>query len=49
MQWFYLDSNSIRPVKAGFQLADFSASANFFAWTDFSAYPQRDFHHNAEC
>lgn len=41
MQWFYLESNSIRPVKAGFQLADFSASANFFACVDF--------HYSADC
>ena len=35
--------------KTGFQHADFSASADFFACADFSAYPHRNFHHNADC
>ena len=36
-------------LKAGFQHADFSASANLFACAHFSAYPHRDFNHNADC
>ena len=36
-------------IKAGFQHAYFSASAEFFACADFSAYPQSNFHHNADC
>ena len=36
-------------IKAGFQHADFSASADFFACADFSAYPHMNFHHNADC
>ena len=35
-------------LKAGFQHADFSASADFYACADFSAYPHRNFHHNAD-
>ena len=35
--------------KAGFQHADFSASAEFFAFSDFSAYPHSNFHHNTDC
>ena len=34
-------------LKAGFQHADFSASAEFFTRADFSAYPLSNFHHNA--
>ena len=36
-------------LKASFQHADFSASADFFACAEFSAYPHRNFHHNADC
>ena len=36
-------------LKAGFQHADFSASAEFFACADFSAFPHCNFHHNADC
>ena len=37
-------------VLAGFQHADFSAfSADFYKCADFSAYPHRNFHHNADC
>ena len=36
-------------LKAGFQHADFSASADFYACADFSAYPHRNFNHNANC
>ena len=36
-------------LKAGFQHADFSASADFFAGVDFSAYLHRNFHHNTDC
>ena len=36
-------------VKAGFQHADFSASAEFFACADFSAFLHSNFHHNADC
>ena len=35
--------------KTGFQYADFSTSPDFFACADFSAYPHRIFHHNADC
>ena len=35
--------------KAGVQHTGFSASADFFAGADFSAYPPRNFHHNADC
>ena len=37
-----------RSLKAGFQHADFSASADFYACADFSAYPHMNFHHNAD-
>ena len=36
-------------IKAGFQHADFSASADFYACADFSVYPHINFHHNADC
>ena len=36
-------------LKAGFQHADLSASADFFAYADFSAYPHRNLRHNADC
>ena len=36
-------------LKAGFQQADFSASADFYACADFSAYPHINFHHNTDC
>ena len=36
-------------LKAGFQHADFSASADFYACADFSANPHMNFHHNADC
>ena len=36
-------------IKAGFQHADFSASADFYARADFSVYPHVNFHHNADC
>ena len=36
-------------LKAGFQHADFSASADFYACADFSAYPHMNLHHNADC
>ena len=39
---------SIENIKAGFQHADFSASADFYACADFSAYPHMNFHHNAD-
>ena len=39
---------SIGNIKAGFQRADFSASADFYACADFSAYPHMNFHHNAD-
>ena len=39
----------IKALKDGFQHADFSASADFYACADFSAYPQMNFHHNADC
>ena len=35
-------------LKAGFQQADFSASADFCACADFSAYPHMNFHYNAD-
>ena len=37
----------LKSLKAGFQHADFSASADFYACADFSAYPHLNFHHNA--
>ena len=36
-------------IKTGFQHADLSASADFFARADFSAYPHRNVRHNADC
>ena len=39
----------IKALKAGFQHADFSASADFYASADFSAYPQMNSHHNPYC
>ena len=37
-----------RSLKAGFQHADFSASADFYACVDFSAYLHMNFHHDAD-
>ena len=45
----FADVFKIAVLKAGFQHADFSASADFYACADFSAYPHRNFHHNADC
>ena len=39
----------VKIVKAGFQHADVSAFADFYACADFSAYPHMNFHHNADC
>ena len=36
-------------IKAGFQHADISASADFYACADFLAHPHINFHHNADC
>ena len=36
-------------VKTGFQRAHFSASAEFFACANFSAYLNSNFNHNADC
>ena len=35
-------------IKASFQHADFSASADFYVCADFSAYPHKNFYHNAD-
>ena len=37
-----------RSLQAGFQHADFSASADFYARADFSAYPHMNFHHDVD-
>ena len=36
-------------LRTSFQHADFSASAEFLACADFSAYLHSNFHHNADC
>ena len=43
------DNKTVIVSKAGFQHADFSASAEFFACADFSASLLSNFHHNADC
>ena len=42
-------SNIYLKVKASFQHAGFSASADFYECANFSAYPHRNSHHNPDC